>query len=83
MKLTGSFFFFSYKRAEKTLSYCKATDSDEEIKCKELLLKLYINLCVCYNHPNINTPEKVCSSAKAAMLQCTKEAGKSAKLFFK
>ncbi|CAH1397167.1 unnamed protein product [Nezara viridula] len=71
-----------YKKAEKVLLTTKTNNSDEEIQYIGLLLKLYINLCVCYNHPKIKAPEKVCSVAKTAFFGCTEEAGKSAKLFF-
>ncbi|XP_066901703.1 inactive peptidyl-prolyl cis-trans isomerase FKBP6 isoform X2 [Halyomorpha halys] len=70
-----------YKKAEKVLLTSKPNDA-EETQYTELLLKLYINLCVCYNHPKIKAHEKVCHAAKAAFYSCTEGAGKSAKLFF-
>lgn len=71
-----------YKKAEKVLLTSKTSNFEEENQFKELLLKLYINLCVCYNHPKIKSPEKVCTAAKNAFYGCTEGAGKSAKLFF-
>ncbi|XP_014247946.1 inactive peptidyl-prolyl cis-trans isomerase FKBP6-like isoform X1 [Cimex lectularius] len=72
----------NYKKAERLLINCKMSSDDEENRQSHLLLKLYVNLMVCYNTPKINIPEKVCICAREAFQSAPKEASKNAKLFF-
>ncbi|XP_066904966.1 inactive peptidyl-prolyl cis-trans isomerase FKBP6 isoform X2 [Halyomorpha halys] len=71
-----------YKKAENILLSCKMSCDEEETLCRKLLFKIYTNMCVCFNHPKFNSPERVCLAAREAFYIYPKKAGESAKLYF-
>ncbi|XP_075212743.1 inactive peptidyl-prolyl cis-trans isomerase shutdown [Lycorma delicatula] len=53
-----------YRKAVDILLSCRLKDDEEEAGQKKMLLKLYTNLCVCYN--KVRHPQRVCDMAKEA-----------------
>uniref|UniRef100_A0A0A9YHD0 peptidylprolyl isomerase n=1 Tax=Lygus hesperus TaxID=30085 RepID=A0A0A9YHD0_LYGHE len=71
-----------YRRAENLLLNCSVKSDEEEEKMKYLLLKIYVNLTVCFNTEKFKHPEKVCIAAKKAIELDPQNAFKNAKLFY-
>ncbi|CAH1388733.1 unnamed protein product [Nezara viridula] len=71
-----------FKKAENILLSCKMCSDEEENLCRKLLFKIYLNMCVCYNNPKLNSPERVCIAAREALYIYPEKARQSAKLYF-
>jgi Tfp pilus assembly protein PilF len=54
-----------YRKAATILEKCSLKDEEEEAKQQHMLLKLYINLAVCYNKRKV--PNKACTMCRSAL----------------
>ncbi|KAL1124319.1 hypothetical protein AAG570_002087 [Ranatra chinensis] len=72
----------NYRKAETLLTGCVMHNDEEETQQKKLLMKIYVNLCICYNTPKMKAPGKVCLIAKDATLTSPTDARRNAKLHF-
>ena len=74
---------YRYKKAVRILNSIRLYSDEEEAKQKKLLMKAYVNLCICYNKPDYRQPVRVCAAASEAMRYCPELAKKNAKLHYK
>lgn len=77
------FFVYRYKKAEKLLYKCRLNNDEEEEKYVKFMLKVFVNLCICFNHPKIKRPATVCTVAHDAFDVCRNIAHNSPKLYYK
>ncbi|BES88021.1 FKBP-type peptidyl-prolyl cis-trans isomerase [Nesidiocoris tenuis] len=75
----------NYLQAEKVLLRCFSCNEDSEERdqaCREMLLLLYTNMAICYNHPKKNDPRLVIKCFDKALNMDETGALKNAKLLY-
>lgn len=73
---------YRYRRAVKLLHSVRLNSDEEEKEQKKLLMRAYVNLCVCYNKADYRHPQRVCATAAEAMRYCPEVAEQNVKLHF-
>ncbi|CAB0002623.1 unnamed protein product, partial [Nesidiocoris tenuis] len=72
----------NFEKAARLLLPCSLNNDEEEFKYKKLLMKLYTNLAICYNHQSYRKPEMVCVMFQKARILDVDMAFQNAKLLY-